>query len=402
MAINIISCIRGFYSGELLVNNLIFNIVNLIFFYLVGQFALVLEKKNKITSSLYLGILFYAVIDVFLLYSSTPLLGFQSETIFDNESAGSINSLATFFGFQSNRVIFPLASFSWGATHLGSIIGIIYVASWISVIYTTLDNKSRFFKHTFKNFFWFAIHFVSIVVSFWIMILADSRAAFFSSFISVSTFLILKFLLIRLSFIKVILKHVPHFFISFYLFNFLYMYFKDFLAYILETTNLYRGDNTSAFSYRDIIWDSVLKFLAEFSPEHIIGYGVWGQYVAGINKSYESLLFSNFTSDHFTLHSTILQQLIDTGYLGIFVYISLTFFVLKSSAIMFLKKISYNSNYPQSDLPIFSSVANLGVLFYLIRVGSADPVITIERLFSMNIYIILVMCSLTSVPSNAR
>jgi hypothetical protein len=180
------------------------------------------------------------------------------------------------------------------------------------------------------------------------------------------------------------------------------MYFKDFLAYILETTNLYRGDNTSAFSYRDIIWDSVLKFLAEFSPEHIIGYGVWGQYVAGINKSYESLLFSNFTSDHFTLHSTILQQLIDTGYLGIFVYISLTFFVLKSSAIMFLKKISYNSNYPQSDLPIFSSVANLGVLFYLIMVGSADPVITIERLFSMNIYIILVMCSLTSVPSNAR
>jgi hypothetical protein len=177
------------------------------------------------------------------------------------------------------------------------------------------------------------------------------------------------------------------------------MYVKESLGYILETTNLYRGDTTDAYTYRDLIWQTVLDFFTEFSPSHIIGYGIWGQYATGIYKAYVSLLFSSDTANKYTLHSTILQNLIDTGYLGIFVYISLTFLVLKSSKTIFLRMLYHQSDCSQHNFVIYSSVANLGVLFYLIMVGASDTVITMERIFSTNIYIVLVMSNLTLVPS---
>jgi hypothetical protein len=395
LTINIISCIRSFYNGLLPLNNLFFDITNLIFFYFVGRFALVLEKKNEVISSLFLGILFYGLIDLFLLYFSPFVLGSQSAVLFDNESISSTNSIASSFGFQSERIIFPLASLGWGATHLGSIMGVIFVASCINLIYIRLDNKERFFKYRFRDFSWLTVHLVSIVISFWMIVLADSRAALFACFISVLTFLSLRILFIKPSFVKLLLKHVPNFFISFYLFSFLYMYFKDVLAYILETTNLYRsGSSSSVFSSRDIIWEIVLKFFTDFSPDHIIGYGVWGHYATGINRLYEAVVFKSFTSNRFTLHSTILQQLIDTGYLGIFVYTFLTLLLLKSSTTIFLKTITSNFDDPQSYPTVFSSWTNLGVLFYLIMVGASDTVITMERQFSMNIYLVLVMSSL--------
>jgi hypothetical protein len=395
LIINITSLFRGFYNELLPLNSLIFDITNLIFFYFVGRFALVLEKKNEVLSSLFLGIVFYGLIDLFLLHFSTFVLGSQSAILFDYENISPTNSIASFFGFQSERIVFPLASFGWGATHLGSIMGITFVASCINLIYIRLRNKEKFSKYKFKfrDVFWFTVHLVSIVVSFWMIILADSRAAFFACIISVLIFLILRILLIKPSSVKLILKNIPSLFISFYLFSFFYMYFKDVLSYILETTNLYRDDSANAFSSRDIIWESILSFFSNFSPDHIIGYGVWGHYATGLNRLYEAVIFKSFTSSRFTLHSTMLQQLIDTGYLGIFVYILLTFLLLKSSATIFFKTINSNFDDPQSYPIIFSSWTNLAVLLYLIIVGSSDNVITMERQFSMNIYLVLVMSS---------
>jgi hypothetical protein len=401
LAINIISCIRGFYNDQLALSSLIFNISNLIFFYVAGRFALVMDKKQEIISSLYLGILLVAIIEIILLYlSSFSLQSITSNNIIDVDdlTIGSENSLAGFFGFSSKRTVFPLSSVSWGATHLGSIIGVLFVSSFISLIHA-VDNNRGIWLFITRNSLKFLVHCASISASFWIIVLADARAAFVSSFISVVTFLILRSL--NLSLIKLLLKYVPLIFISFYLFSFLYVFVKDIIEYTLEITNLYRGNSTDAFSNRGIIWDSVLNLFAAdfFSPDHIIGYGMWGQYVSGVNKMYESQLFtsSNLTSNHFSLHSTILQQLIDNGYLGIFVYISLTFLVLKSSKKFFLKTISNNAGYQKSNFSIFFSGANLGVLFYLIMVGAADPVITTERLFSMDIYLMLAINSLTLV-----
>jgi len=400
LTIIIISLFRGFYNELLPLNILIFDITNLIFFYFVGRFASVLEKKEQVLSSFFLGIVFYGLIDLFLLHFSTFALGTQSAILFDYENISPTNSIASFFGFQSERIVFPLASFGWGATHLGSIMGITFVASCINLIYIRPHNKETFSKFKFRHVFWFTVHLVSIVVSFWMIILADSRAAFFACIISVLIFLILRILFIKPYSTKLILKNIPSILISFYLFSFFYIYFKDVIAYILETTNLYRGDSTDAFGSRDIIWENILSFFTYFSPDHIIGYGLWGQYSTGLNKLYEPVIFSSLTSNRFTLHSTILQQLIDTGYLGIFVYILLTFLLLKSSATIFFKTITSNFDDPQSYPTIFSSSTNLGVLFYLIMVGASDTVITMERPFSMNIYLVLVMSSLTLVPKN--
>ena len=396
--INIVSCIRGFYNGVFSQASLAFSIVNLIFFYVVGRFTVTLEEKEKITSSLYLGILFYALAEIFLFYF--PILKFQTVLGFTNEIIDPSNSIAGLFGIQSDRMVFPLASSNWGATHAGSIVGVLFVASCINLIYTDLINGSILSENRFRDLFRFAIHCVSIVSTLWIIVLSDSRAAFLGCFISVLTFLILKILLFtRLFRSKSSLKYIPYIFISFYLFSFFFASVKSIMLYVLQFTNLNRGASIEAFSNRDIIWESVLNLFAEFSPDQIMGYGVWGQYVSGVSKSYERFLFSSSSSNYFTLHSTILQNLIDTGYLVIFVYICLTFLVLKFSKTIFLKKISRHSNDPQPAFSIFSSSANLGVLFYLIIVGGSDAVITMSRLFSLDIYLVLVMSSLTLVPS---
>jgi hypothetical protein len=401
--VNIVSGIRGFDNGLFHLSQLILAITDLIFFYLVGRFAVVLEKKDKIISSLYSGILFYVIVELFLLYFRVSLPGFLQSTISSDGTIGSDNSLSSLFGFQSDRILFPLASFSWGATHLGSIVGVIFVSSCIHLMYTDLVNNGKSFKSRFRNFFRLAVHCVSIVASFWVIVLADSRAAAFGAFLSVLIFLIIRlsFTLFGLSLSKKLLKllnYIPQFIISFYLFSFLFMFVKEFLGHILEITNLYRGNTEDAFTYRDIIWQAVIDFLAEFSPFHIIGYGIWGQYVAGIDKVYQSILFGGSDNKH-TLHSTILQNLIDTGYLGIFVYISLTLLVLVSSKTIFLKTMYHKLDCPRRDFSIFSSVSNLSVLFYLIMVGASDSVITMERIFSTNIYMVLVMSSLTLVPN---
>ena len=402
--VNIVSGIRGFDNGLISLYNLIPAITDLIFFYLVGRFAVVLEKKDKITSSLYSGILFYVIVELFLLYFRVSLPGFLQSTMSSDGNLGSDNSLASFFGFQSDRILFPLASFSWRATHLGSIVGVIFVSSCIHLMYTDLVNNGKSFKSRFRDFFRLAVHCVSIVASFWVIVLADSRAAAFGAFLSVLIFLIIRLsftLFTGLSLSKKLLKllnYIPQFIISFYLFSFLFTFVKEFLGHILEITNLYRGNTEDAFTYRDIIWQAAIDFLAEFSPSHIIGYGIWGQYLVGIDKGYQSIVFGASNTKH-TLHSTILQNLIDTGYLGIFVYISLTFLVLVSSKTIFLKTIYHKPDCPQRDFSIFSSVSNLPVLFYLIMVGASDAVITMERIFSTNIYMVLVMSSLTLVPN---
>jgi len=395
LGVNIVSCIRGFFNGLIPETVLIFNIINLVFFYLVSRFAVVLEEKEKITSSLFLGILFYCLVEISLFYS--PLS--KQLSIFNHENVDSNNALSNLFGFQSERIALPLASFSWGATHSGAIVGTLFVASCISLMYTKPGNNGRFSKPRSRDFFRLAILCLSIAVSFWIIVLADSRAAFLACFVSVLTFLFLRLLLTHSSLIKLLLKYISQIFISLYLFSFLFMYLKDFVAYILEAGAMYRGNNTDTFSNRDIIWRVVIKFFADFSPEHIIGYGIWGQYVTGINKYYESFVFSSSINTYYSLHSTILQNLIDTGYLGIFVYISLTFVVLKSSKTIFFETMCRKSDDPQSDFYIFSSGANFGILFYLIMVGSSDALITMERLFSINIYLVLSMSSLTLVPS---
>ena len=393
LGVNIVSCIRGFFNGLIPETALIFNIINLVFFYLVSRFAVVLEEKEKITSSLFLGILFYCLVEISLFYS--PLS--KQLSIFNYENVDSNNALSNLFGFQSERIALPLASFSWGATHSGAIVGILFVASCISLMYTKPGNNGRFYKPRSRDFFRLAILCLCIAISFWIIVLADSRAAFLACFVSVLTFLFLRLLLTHSSLIKLLLKYISQIFISFYLFSFLFMYLKDFFAYIIETAGMYRGNNKDTFSNRDIIWEVVIKFFAEFSPDHIIGYGMWGQYVTGINIYYENLLFS--TNTYYSLHSTILQNLIDTGYLGIFVYIYLTFVVLKSSKTIFFETMCRKSDYPQPDFSIFSSGANFGVLFYLIMIGSSDSLITMERLLSINIYLVLAMSSLTLVPS---
>jgi hypothetical protein len=97
------------------------------------------------------------------------------------------------------------------------------------------------------------------------------------------------------------------------------------------------------------------------------------------------------------LHSTIFQQLIDVGYLGMFIYIVCTFLSMKSLINLIRVNQRKYGFYSFDDV---CAISTLGVILYLAFVGNFDPVVTQERLFTTNIYFLLLISSLRIIKPN--
>lgn len=83
-------------------------------------------------------------------------------------------------------------------------------------------------------------------------------------------------------------------------------------------------DSISALSGRPVIWGVILLSLSNFSPVHIIGFGTSGQVASGVNAQY-SFLFASAYANPATAgaHNTILQLVLDVGYLGAVLYLTM-------------------------------------------------------------------------------
>jgi hypothetical protein len=386
LIINIVSLTRGYFNGFINENGLISNITSLILFYFVGLVASVgseneVIKEDQVFSALYLGIVFYVLMNFFTLYVlniQSPIV-MASPSLQQNQLGEGI--ISSFLGLGFKRTIFPLAG-SFGVTHLASIVGIVLVESSIKIMYSKEADKLSMSK------FNLLCNYISAIVCFLMLLLLDSRAPFFSSILVLAFFFIIN---LRKSWFRTIVSYTPLILIANYLFPFIYKIISDFLQPLFQDYGLNRNVSTSSFSDREVIWDSVLKFFSIFDPEQIIGYGMWGQYQAGLNADYEGILFSNYFNKEtslFTLHSTSFQRLIDVGYLGIFIYTVLT--LLSIISLLTLIKVS-RRKYGFDDVYAISS---LGVFIYLEIIGNFDPVVTQERMFTTNIYLLLVISSL--------
>jgi hypothetical protein len=75
---------------------------------------------------------------------------------------------------------------------------------------------------------------------------------------------------------------------------------------------------------RPYIWAIILLFLGSFSPTHLIGYGALGQISSGVSARYAPLFVGGYANPYgLSAHNTVLQAVLDTGYVGAFLQILL-------------------------------------------------------------------------------
>ena len=73
---------------------------------------------------------------------------------------------------------------------------------------------------------------------------------------------------------------------------------------------------------RILIWQPAIVHLGDFEPVHTVGYGSYGQLTSGVSRDY--VMFAEVDDYlHLSLHNTYLQQVLDTGYLGLGVLFTL-------------------------------------------------------------------------------
>jgi O-antigen ligase len=97
---------------------------------------------------------------------------------------------------------------------------------------------------------------------------------------------------------------------------------SDYLEAIMRSKNdLLTGNN------RFFIWAFVLEELSNFKFMHLVGYGELGHY--GSKLSYEWMDFFKYSYDSpekaASSHNTILQLILDTGYLGLVIYLAIIY-----------------------------------------------------------------------------
>lgn len=105
-----------------------------------------------------------------------------------------------------------------------------------------------------------------------------------------------------------------------------------FAAEFSAVQSMSRGDSDLATgNSRQFIYQTATNELSDFDPIHVVGFGEYGTYGAGLTRYYmdkfgyekeEEILISSVA------HNTALQVIFDMGYLGLLVYIILIFTVM--------------------------------------------------------------------------
>lgn len=227
---------------------------------------------------------------------------------FSNMKSGNlIGNSVTFeaiFGFQIERPTFPL---SVGINTFGIFVGAILILNLIFLIFYRLWDVKRLSSALFVGLFVF------------ILFLLDTRSIIFGGFILLLCMLLLKLQVYK--FLKVLFFGSLFFPIILVFASFL-IGESDYLETIMRSkSDLLTGNN------RFFIWAFVLEELSSFKFMHLVGYGELGHY--GSKLSYEWMDFFKFSYDSpekaASSHNTILQLILDTGYVGLVIYLAIIY-----------------------------------------------------------------------------
>lgn len=245
------------------------------------------------------------IIHVLGIFCLANFLAFVLNPTFSSEAATTFR----FIGINTKKFVYPLYPNSH-PTKIGSLGGFLVVLS------------AGFLKHakplTSKERLTIIVY---ICVGFIIILMSDSRANLFAAILSIG---VIHFLASanKLSLIKYAVWLLPFS-------NILFIGLLQSTAKTSFMSQISRSSSSdiSTGNSRKFIYMAANNELAEFKPIHVVGFGEYGPYGAGITKYYMEAKFGYSTKEQKLLssvtHNTALQVIFDIGYVGLVVYLLL-------------------------------------------------------------------------------
>ena len=276
---------------------------------------------------------------------------------------GEPSTILAFLGIKMSRVLFPLA------TGLNSFATIAGAGVIIGTIFVLGENSS--FAHKFGGT-------ISILASVFALLCVDSRFAIIAVFITM--LLVLGSLRKSGQLLRRILWVIPCVMI---LIPLVYLSLAKVLV-DLKLINVFSRSSSDFITLngRSQIWTKVISTLLEFSPEQIIGYGIYGQISSGFSKHYPSF-FGGYNS----MHNFMFQYIFDIGYIGLF-----TFLVIYTLILYQLFK--RNDLVKASQHTYSAYLILIAHLIYLLLSGTTEAILTIYNRESFTLLILTIAATL--------
>lgn len=148
-----------------------------------------------------------------------------------------------------------------------------------------------------------------------------------------------------------------------------------------------KNEDIATLNNRNKIWEAGLAVVLS-GEAGLFGYGAFGHVVSGASVAYRDV-FGSVDEASMTFHNTAIQYLVDTGYAGVLVIAALAMVALRRQIRLITE---FNS---ASRIPI-------ALLLYLLVAGASEAVGTIYHRESMALVILVVMASVSPLPSVRR
>lgn len=353
IALVFISFLKSFMSGFMPLTEMIILTMEWSTIFTFGY--IVFAKADHKTRKLNYHAIFYSLGLFILINILLYLLGVRSEQrLLNSYSSGyTIATLLSYFGIETYRVLFPLAN---GINSFGNLAGA-SLALWLILF----ENKTLKIQAIIYS-----------VASLLVILMVDSRGAFFYCLLAVGLIKIVPVKKINYAIIPVIIMCVIYFIGLLNLDTAMSatsgINFSFLATFARNTTDL------ELFGGRYLIWKNAINELTHFSLSHLLGFGAYGQTISGISGNYYNIAKNFASPERLSLHSTLFQYIFDIGYVGLASYIVLIISLFKAL-------INKAGKYEK---------AILGLLFYMLIASLFEVNLTIYFKENFSIFTFLV------------
>jgi hypothetical protein len=300
-----IALLRGFNVGSISLNLLLKLFLWQLLILLTGIHLLSTFKSRNdikiVILFIVVGIYIYLLLNVVLYF-----VGFSGEAAY---SYNKFSIIGRALNIEFPAVYYPLATGFKTISVITASIMVITIVMFIKRIY--------FFKNPF-------IALAGCLLCFFIIISVDSRSSFIAGLFSLS----LLFLNRNFAF-----KIAQMSWLAFPFLPYIFLIFAGFFSeidFINENFSRGSGNNIETLSGRLYIWQSVLNTYADAPIELIYGYGAHGQVYLNLLEGYDFLFEARTDNYSKSLHSTAMQILLDKGLVGLLIFMTMIFNMLKA------------------------------------------------------------------------
>jgi O-antigen ligase len=245
------------------------------------------------------------IINVLGIFVLVNIISFILNPTFSTESATTFR----FIGINTKRIVFPLNPDVHPNT-FGTLGGYLLV---MSVAF--LKHVSDIVPKLRTRLYVYAVSGIIVIL------MSDSRGILFSAILCLAVMFMLHSFN-KLNIIKYAVWLIPFS-------NIIFMSFLEYTASTSAASSLSRnnGSDIATGNSRKFIYMAANNELADFKPIHMIGFGEYGPYGAGLTKYYmeEKFLMESEAEKLISsiTHNTALQLIFDIGYIGLAVYMLL-------------------------------------------------------------------------------